>query len=493
MKKFVKKMMATACAVVVVASFSACGQKEIINAYDIAVKNGFKGTQAEWLASLNGTDGKDGENGNDLDIQDVYKAAQDNGFQGSFLEFLKEYLSVDHVENNDTETIAKNVSSVMSVCCAFTATTTYRQQGYWGNTISRTLVEASASAGSGVVIDLDKEKGDALVVTNYHVLYSAGVDTENDISDCIYLYPYGARNFFTSGAQYDESTRKYLLSDANKDGKVDKNDQGDMGGDGIKATFVGGAMDYDVALLKIENSDYLKESAVTEATLGNSEEITVGEKVYAIGNANGLGISATTGIVSVESETIGMSSLANAAQTVNYRVLRTDAAINHGNSGGALFNVKGELIGITNAKNVEDETDNMGYALPITQVKYLIENMQDNDGVVKRAMLGVTTAKTASSASLDENGKLIITEEITVASVSSGASADGKLTVGDVLKSVTIDGKTTVITRNYILNDLLLTVRKGDSITLKVFREQNGEDMDITITFHKDDYFVLYN
>ena len=129
MKKVVKKMIATACAVVAVASFSACGQKEIINAYDIAVKNGFKGTQAEWLASLNGTDGKDGENGNDLDIQDVYKAAQDNGFQGSFLDFLKEYLSVDHVENNDTETIAKNVSSVMSVCCAFTATTTYRQQG----------------------------------------------------------------------------------------------------------------------------------------------------------------------------------------------------------------------------------------------------------------------------------------------------------------------------------------------------------------------------
>ena len=492
MNAILKGIAALACAAVMTAGLGACNN-QIVNAYDIAVKNGFKGTEAEWLESLNGTNGKDGENGSDLDIQDVYEAAKEAGYQGTFLEFLKEYLSVDFVENNDTETIAKNVSSVMSVCCAFTTTTTYRQQLMFGGTTTRTIVEANASAGSGVVIDLDKEKGNALVVTNYHVLYGLGVDTENDISDCIYLYPYGARNHFTAGGQYDEITKKYLLSDTNEDGKIDKNDQGDMGGDGIKATFVGGAMDYDVALLKIENSDYLKESAVTKATIGNSDEVTVGEKVYAIGNANGQGISATMGVISVESETIGMSSLENAAETVTYRVLRTDAAINHGNSGGALFNAKGELIGITNAKNVEDETDNMGYALPITQVKRLVENIQDNGGVVKRAMLGIMCAKTASSASFNDSGKLVITQEVTVASVSSGVAADGKLKVGDVFKSMTINGKTTEITRDYYLNDLLLTVRKGDTITVKVFREQSGEETDVTITFDKDDYFVLYD
>ena len=492
MKAVLKKTVATLCALVAVASFGACGQ-EVINAYDIAVKNGFQGTQAEWLASLNGADGKDGENGSDLNIEEIYQTAKDNGFEGSFLEFLKEYLSVEYAENNDTETIAQNVSSVMSVCCAFTTTTTYRQQLMFGGFTTKTIVEASASAGSGVVIELDKEKGNALVVTNYHVLYQLGADTENDISDCVYLYPYGARNLFTSGGKTDSATGKYVLSDVNGDGKADKNDQGDMGGDGIKATFVGGAMDYDVALLKIENSELLKKSAITQAKIGNSDEITVGEKVYAIGNANGQGISATTGIVSVESETIGMSSLSNPAQKVNYRVLRTDSAINHGNSGGALFNANGELIGITNAKNVEDETDNMGYALPITQVQYLIDNIQDNDGVVKRAMLGVTTAKTASSASLNEKGKLVITEEVTLTSVVNDAAADGKLKVGDVLKAVVIDGKTTAITRSYILNDLLLTVRKGDTITLKVFREQSGEETEVSITFDKDDYFVLYD
>lgn len=489
MNAILKSVAALVCAAVTLTGLGACNN-EIVNAYDIAVKNGFKGTEEQWLASLNGADGEDGS---DVKIEDVYEAAKKAGYQGTFLEFLKEYLSVNPVENNDTETIAKNVSSVMSVCCAFTTTTTYRQQLMFGGTTTRTIVEANASAGSGVVIDLDKEKGDALIVTNYHVLYSLGVDTENDISDCIYVYPYGARNFFTSGGMLDQATGKYLLSDVNEDGKVDKNDQGDMGGDGIKATFVGGAMDYDVALLKIENSDYLKKSAVTKATIGNSDEVTVGEKVYAIGNANGQGISATMGMISVESETIEMSSLENAKQKVTYRVIRTDAAINHGNSGGALFNAKGELIGITNAKNVEDETDNMGYALPITQVKYLIENIRKNGGVVKRAMLGVMCSTTASSASLNDSGKLVITEEITVASVSNDVAADGKLRVGDVFKSITVGGKTTAITRGYFLNDLLLTVKKGDTITLKVFREQSGEETDVTITFDKDDYFVLYD
>ena len=489
MKKILKSVFALACTAAMAVGLGACNN-QIVNAYDIAVKNGFKGTEAQWLASLNGTDGKDGS---DLKIQDVYEEAKAAGYQGTFLEFLKEYLSVDLVENNDTETIAKNVSSVMSVCCAFTATSTYRGQGWFNGSVTKTIVEASASAGSGVVIDLDKEKGDALIVTNYHVLYSLGVDTENDISDCIYLYPYGARNLFTSGGKLDQATGKYLLSDVNGDGKADKNDQGDMGGDGIKATFVGGAMDYDVALLKVENSEYLKTSAVTKATIGNSDEVTVGEKVYAIGNANGQGISATTGVISVESETIDMSSLNNSAETIYYRVLRTDAAINHGNSGGALFNAKGELIGITNAKNVEEETDNMGYALPITQVQYLMNNIKANGGVVRRALLGIICTQTASSASLNDSGKLVITEEITVTSVSNGVAADGKLKVGDVIKAIVIEGKTNVITRSFMLNDLLLTVRKGDTIILKVFREQSEEETDVEITFDKDDYFVLYD
>jgi S1-C subfamily serine protease len=163
------------------------------------------------------------------------------------------------------------------------------------------------------------------------------------------------------------------------------------------------------------------------------------------------------------------------ADGVTFRVMRTDAAINHGNSGGALFNAKGELIGITNAKNVDDETDNMGYALPITQVKYLCDNLLDNGGVVKRAMLGVMVKATASEA-VYENGRLNVYEEFIVDStaIAPESAAYNKLQFGDQFKAITIihkgetEGKTTTFARRYQLNDLLLTVRKGDKIILKV-------------------------
>ena len=175
---------------------------------------------------------------------------------------------------------------------------------------------------------------------------------------------------------------------------------------------------------------------------------------------------------------------------VAFRVMRTDAAINHGNSGGALFNAKGELIGITNAKNVEDETDNMGYALPITQVCAVAENILANDGVAKRATLGIITAITASSSKLTENGNLQIIEEVSVAEVQTGVAASGKLKVGDVIKAITLNGKTVELTRRFYLNDTLLTVRKGNTISLKILRE--GQETTVEITFDKDEYFTTY-
>ena len=257
-------------------------------------------------------------------------------------------------------------------------------------------------------------------------------------------------------------------------------------------------MDYDIAILKVEGSTYLKNSQVVEAKIGDSNSLEVGEKVYAIGNANGEGIAVTSGNVSVDSEYITMSALDGRDENrdglvdgVSYRVLRTDAAINHGNSGGALFDAQGELIGITNAKNVENETDNMGYALPITQVEYLIDNIMDNGGVLKRAMLGVLPKLNASSAVL-ENGTLKVVEEVVVTDITKGASADGKLKYGDIVKSLSINGgEEKIITRSFQINDLLLTVRKGDTVRIKVVRESVETVVDIV--YNKDSYFVQYN
>lgn len=482
MKKLIKSIAAACLAAVAAFGFVGCDEK-VISAYDIAVENGFVGTEQEWLASLQGADGKDAEK---IDIQDLYETAQADGFQGSISDFIKEYFSLDVTENNDTEIIANNISSVVSVCCAFIETTTSYQSSVLGGSTVKT-VNASGSLGSGVIIDLDKKNGNALIVTNYHVLYNSDADTEDGISDCIYLYPYGARNYFTTGAD-----TRGRLTDVNKDGKKDGNDQGDFGGDGIRARFVGGAMDYDVAILEILGSEYLKESAATEAKLGDSNAVTVGEKVFAIGNANGEGISVTSGIVSVESETIQMASLSDATKAVNFRVIRTDAAINHGNSGGALFNAAGELIGITNAKNVEDETDNMGYALPITLVKYLCENIQDNDGVVRRAMLGINLLTEETSVALDENGKLTVKEKIVVTqSGQLGTAGYGKLKLRDVFRWISVNGgEQFEITRQYHINDLLLTVRKGDTVTLGMIRD--GSEITVELVYDQDSYFTTY-
>ena len=130
--------------------FTACdfSDENAKSAYEIAVENGFTGTEAEWLNSLRGANGSDGS---DLDINDVYDAAVQNGYEGTFLEFLKEYLSADISENNDTETIAHNMMSVVSVYCGFTVTGDDRRRifrrradGGRGRVLGRAAASSSA-------------------------------------------------------------------------------------------------------------------------------------------------------------------------------------------------------------------------------------------------------------------------------------------------------------------------------------------------------------
>ncbi len=459
MRKICKSILTVACAALFMFNFTACEQKEIINAYDIAVQNGFQGTEEEWLSSLKGSNGMDGAG---LDIQDVYEAAQANGYEGSFLEFIKEYLNADVQEDNDTKTIAENMLSVVSIYCGFSKV---EESDNW---LKPSQTVNYSSAGSGVIVELNKEAGNATVITNYHVLYDANCNTSNHISDAIYLYPYGALNKYSTESNSDE------------------------GGDGIRARYVGGAMDYDIAVLKIEGSDFIRNNPVTVAEIGDSESVSVGEKVFAIGNPDGAGMSVVGGLLSVESEYIEMSATDNSGRTVSYRVMRTDAAINSGNSGGALFNAQGKLIGITNAKNVGSDVDNMCYALPMAQVKNLYKNILDNGGVLLRAMLGVMAEKIASKP-VWKDGRLTVEEEIIInaTEIAQTSAAYNKLKFGDKFISITIDGVTTPITKLHHVNDQLLKVRKGDTITIKVLRD--GMEKDIEITYDKDFYFTKYD
>lgn len=455
-----KSVAAIGCTLAMAFGFTACdfGVEGAKSAYQVAVENGFKGTEADWLKSLQGADGSDGK---DLDIEEVYSAAQRNGYEGTFLEFLQDYLSADVAENNDTDVIARNLMSVVSVYCGFTVTTK-TGGGLFGGGTTQTSVKCSA--GSGVIYELNKEAGNAYILTNYHVIYYA--DSNEKISDSIYLYLYGGLNMF------DTSTGK------------------DAGGGGIEATYVGGSMTYDIAVLKVEGSPILRESSAVAAEIGDSENVTVGEKVFAIGNPEGEGISVTEGALSVESEYIELTA-ADEKSTIDFCVMRTDAAINSGNSGGALFNAQGKLIGITNAKRVDsgdDSVDNMGYALPINQVMYAVGNILDNGGSVKRAMFGITVQLTDSKAVYDAgSGRAVIIEEVTVAEVSKDSVGYGIFRAGDIIRSITIGDETTVVTRRYQMIDRMLSVRKGDVVKVTVLRD--SVETELTFSFDKDSYF----
>lgn len=473
MKTFKNRLTSVCCALLMLGSAFALSSCATVlgtgivsgsgTAYDIAKKHGFTGTEAEWLASLKGESGKDGANGEDLDINDLYAAADKTKYP-TLDDFIQSIVNV-YLYQNDTRTIADNMMSTVSIVCGFT-TTEGREQSL------------SSSAGTGVVLSVNKEEGDAYIVTNYHVLYSHG--TDSGISQNIYVYPYGSVNRYDSGSITDSSE------------------------DAIEATFIGGAMDYDIALLKVDNEEYIKTSALTAAKLGDSEHLEVGENVFAIGNALGQGLSVSNGVISVLSQHINLEALDNVnnvnPDTMTVRVMRTTAAINSGNSGGGLFNADGELIGIVNAKNVQTTTDNVGFALPITQVKYLLQNIWDNGGsiglgCVQRALLGINTTVYKSVA--ENTDKLQINETVMISKVSSSMTAAyNKLFVGDILEYAIIDGVKYTITRNYQLGELLLQVRLGDSVKIGVLRgDNNGSQMvqkEVEIPFNSLAYFTKY-
>lgn len=463
MRKIFKSILAIAC--LGVFALAGIGCSESVTAYEIAVQNGFQGTEAEWLLSLRGANGEDGE---DLDADALYQAAVKNGYEGSFLDFCAT-LNITIPENNDTKTIADNVRSVVSVYCNYTVTT--KGTGWLSHTTSKSY---GSQAGSGVIVDLNKEAGNALIITNYHVVYNRKSD-EKGILNNIWIYPYGAYNRFSA-------------------------EKGDVSGDGIKATYVGGAMDYDIAILKIEGSEYIKNSQVTEAKLGDSDSVQLGEETFVVGNPAGAGIAVTNGIVSVDSEYISMSALDDRdlnrdgyVDGVSFRVMRTSAAINSGNSGGGMFNAKGELIGIVNAKSGGTTTDNMGYALPINLVQSVYNNISVNGKGVSRAMLGITISVTSSKAIVDDNGQLSIQEEFSVITAAEkGAASYGKMNAGDVFISATVNGgEKVVFTREYQLTYVLLSVRKGDTVVFEM-RNSSGEQTAVSITFDQDAYFTSF-
>jgi len=310
-------------------------------------------------------------------------------------------------------------------------------------------------AGSGVIIQDDKSTGTAYILTNYHVLYDKN-DTDGN-ADKITCYLYG---------QYNISNY------------------------GMVATLIGGSMKYDIAVIKIQSDTY-KNSIAEPVTVKNSEEVNIGDNIVLIGNPMGYGFSATTGTVSVPSEVASVEQ-PNGLSYDN-RLIRVDAPVNGGNSGGGMFDIDGNLIGIVKAKIVKEGIENIGFIIPSNVAYALGMNIIQNcDGSTNKnakvVNLGIAVTISSSSMIKDENGNVKIVEGVRVSSVDSTSIFYNKLTTSDTVKEIIVNGTTYAITRTYQVEELLFNLNVGDSITFVVTR--SGVNYTYTATFTSADSLV---
>lgn len=272
----------------------------------------------------------------------------------------------------------------------------------------------SAASGSGFILTAD-----GYIVTNYHVIEGASAIT-------VTLYDNTAYDAVPVG--YDKSN--------------------------------------DLAVLKVEAE------GLTPVVLGDSDNLNVGDNVIAIGNPLGeLTFSLTSGSVSALNRAVTMSS------GITMDLIQTDCAINSGNSGGALFNMYGEVIGITNAKysssgsSGEASIDNIGFAIPINSVRSLIESIIEK-GYISKPYIGVSVGDLSSDAQ-----GFGIPSGAVVRSVTEDAPADkAGLQTNDIITAV----NGTKIGSSDELVDIVSATEAGDVLTLTVYRQ--GETLEIAVT-----------
>ena len=234
------------------------------------------------------------------------------------------------------------------------------------------------------------------------------------------------------------------------------------------AAIVGYDESNDIAVLKIDAT------GLTPVVLGDSDELYVGDEVMAIGNPLGeLTFSLTVGYVSALDREVTLSS----GTTMD--LIQTDAAINSGNSGGALFNSYGEVVGITNAKYSSSSSsstasiDNIGFAIPINHVKNIITSIIEKGYIVK-PYIGVSVTTVSSemvSYGLPQGAAVKVVSE------DSPAAASG-LKVNDIITA--INGEE--ITTSSELVKIVSACQPGDEMTLTVYRQGESEQLTLTLT-----------
>ena len=429
-----------------ISSIAKTGTEGNEDTYTITMTNGTKYTFTITNGS-NGKDGMDGIDGKDASVNftldDLYNSAKNNGYTGTYLEFLKEYLNVGVVD--DTSFVARAEASTVSIFALNNAMT---QGGH----------------AAGIIYKLDKTNGNAYIVTNFHVVFDSST---GGIREKFLCYTYGT------------------LVTANSTTQSAININPELGA--MEAEYIGGCSTYDIAVLKISNNEYLKTSCAVEAKIGNSSNICEGETVYAVGTPVALDtyIGVTKGVVTYSSEYKYDTPIDDNTTLEKIRAIRTDAAINSGNSGGGLYNTRGEVIGVVNSKLISAQYDNIGYAIPSNVAFGIVENILTQYNAdpsktyrVYKPILGIYIGPYRQYGVYDEStGKIYIKQEIQVSSVGEGVLAEGHLQQYDFIVSQKInDGEWQDVYCLYDIIDRFYTVKLGDKVTYKVSRPTLDED-----------------
>ena len=234
------------------------------------------------------------------------------------------------------------------------------------------------------------------------------------------------------------------------------------------ATLVGEDTTSDIAVIKIDAD------GLTPATVGNSDSLKVGQSVMAVGNPLGeLGGTVTGGMISAlnRSVTIQGSSSVNTMS-----LIQMDASVSPGNSGGGLFNMNGELIGIVNAKSSSSDAEGLGFAIPINDAIKVAQELLENGYVTGRPYLGITylaveDAQTAAQLGVNAYGVYVV--EV----VKGGPAEKAGLQAGD--RIVSVDG--TEIASKDDLGTLMQKHAAGDTLSITIAREGQMQTVNVTL------------
>jgi len=229
-----------------------------------------------------------------------------------------------------------------------------------------------------------------------------------------------------------------------------------------EAVLVGSDDLTDIALLKVEAKD------LPFAVIGNSDNLKRGQTAIVIGNPLGtLSGTVTVGVVSGLDRNITMSD----GDTMN--LLQIDAAINPGNSGGGMFNDKGELVGIIVAKNTATEIEGLGFAIPVTDILSILDELMENGYVSGRPAIGITTIEVNNA--MDAMMYRVNYLGVYVGSVANPET--NPLQAGDYI--ISIDG--TEITSNTQVADALTDKQAGDVLTMEILRSNEKLTIEVTL------------